>query len=911
MQKIRLLVLLTLFSIGLNAQRLSVKGIVYDTIEKKPLKNAVITALKFSDSVLVKYTRSDENGVFELNDMPVDTFKVVISQRKFGDKILYVIGSPKNYEFNFNKVIMPPKSVSLDEVTIFAYKDPVYYKGDTLVYTADSFKVKPNATVEDLLKRLPGVKVDSKGKITAQGKEVSKVLVDGDEFFGTDPTMATKNLAANSVESVQVFEKKDENASAESTNDETIKVMNLKLKDDAKKGYFGKASAGSDFQDFYEGELLLNRFRNKQKISLFALGANTPKTGFGWGDIDKYGLENEQNYTWDEENGFVGKEQGQGIPRTLNTGVYYNDKWGKKTKVNANYSYKNNYLVTESEQRSQYFLADTNYITNNYSRNENENQAHSFNLSIVSDLDSLTKLTITPKASYNLSDNSSITRNNFATTSDFVTRETENKNSNTSNNYDVSSGFKLNRSFKKKDRSFTANYFIDIGSSTGTGFLNTKNSFYTTTVNAISDIDQKKENNSSNSTHNASVSFFEPFSKKFKGEVTYEFTYNTNTQYKRSLNKLNGDYSLLDSVFSNDFGNDKYVHQARVKLIYEVKKYRIGFGLRGRNVVLENTNNYTGKLFEQNVSNLLPFANLNYNFNQNTRLYFNYNTNSQQPNINQLQPLPNNTNQNFITLGNPDLLPTFMHQFNLNFNSYKPVSGKYFWMGGNYNITQNAFSSKLEYDSLGRSVSTPINTNGNYSGNGWLGGNIPMFSKLLSLNMNASTGLYSNTNYINGQKNITRNNSYNGNLGISVDLDKYFFDINGSYEYNVPFSTINNQNNLPYTTHTYNFMGRVELPKKFFIESDANYTINSRRTSGYNLNFFIINASVAKHFGKLENLILSAKAFDILNQNISANRQVYNNVITDSKTKIISRYFLLNITYKFNSQKTKEDDNEY
>jgi hypothetical protein len=901
-----------------SAQKLSFKGTVQDTALKKPLQGAVVIATKLSDSTLIDFTRTNDQGFFEIKELPIDTYKVVISYKKFGDKIMYVIGTNKSFEFNFDRIIMPPKSVDLDEVTIFAYKDPVYYKGDTLIYTADSFKVKPNATVEDLLRRLPGVRVDAKGKITAQGKEVSKVLVDGDEFFGTDPTMATKNLAANSVESVQVYEKKDENASADNTSDETIKVMNLKLKDDAKKGYFGKVSAagGSDLQTeqkpFYEGDLLVNKFRNKQKISLFALGSNTPKTGFGWSDIDKYGLDNERDWSYDEENNnwTSNNEQGTGIPQTLNTGIYYNDKLSKKTKINSNYSYKNNLVVTESEQFSQYFLSDTNYTTNNYNKNTERNQGHTFNMNLEHDLDSLTKLIITPKLNYKIKAAEYITRNNFATTQGVVSRETNNKNTTNSSNYELSSGIRLTRNFKKKDRFLNIYYNINKGANEGDGQLSTLNSFYTTTITGLSDIDQKKETNSSNTTNQASISFFEPFTKKIKGEVTYEFIYNDNDQSKISLNKLNNDYSILDSVFSNDFSNTKMVNQAKARLIYEVKKYRFVIGTRARQVNLSNTNNYTGNDFKLSVSNILPFLNYNYNFSQNMRLYVNYNTNSQQPNINQLQPLPNNANQNFITLGNPNLVPTFQHQFNMNFNSYRPISGKYIWVGGNYNLTQNAFSSNLIYDSIGRSISTATNVNGNYNGAAWIGANWPTLKRQLIFSANGNTNFSSNNNIINNVLNTTKNTSFNGGGDVTIDLEKFYFNVGGSYEYSIPYSTINNENNRPYTTQQFNGSVRIELKKKFFIESDANYNINSRRTNGYNINYFIVNGSITKNFGKLENFIVAIRAYDIFNQNIMANRQVYNNIITDTKTKIITRYLLLNLTYKFNSQKTK-DEGEY
>lgn len=920
-----LLSVLLLFGFLSNAQNLSIRGTVQDTAAKKPLHNAVVIATKLSDSTLVDFARTNEQGFFEIKDLPVDTYKVVISFKKFGDKIMYVIGTSKSLEFNFDKIIMPPKSVDLDEVTIFAYKDPVYYKGDTLIYTADSFKVKPNATVEDLLRRLPGVKVDANGKITAQGKEVSKVLVDGDEFFGTDPTMATKNLAANSVESVQVYEKKDENASADNTNDETIKVMNLKLKDEAKKGYFGKVSAGggSDFvepnrKDFYEGDFLANKFRNKQKISLFLLGSNTPKTGFGWADRDKYGLEDENDWTYDEDNNTWTSttERSPGVPQTLNTGIYYSDKLSKRTKLNANYSYKNNFLLKETEQRSQYFLTDTNYVTNNYEKDTKRNQGHTFNMEFTHEIDSFTKLTLTPKLKYNINNAESYTRNGFymvdeVTNAESITRQTENTNTTSNINYDISNGARLTRNFRKKDRFLNLYYYINKGANEGDGKLTTINTFFTNTVSGLSDFDQKKETNSDNITHQASVSYFEPFTKKIKAEVTYEFTYNENNQTKISLNKMNNDYSLLDSVFSNDFSNTKMVNQAKLRFIYEVKKYRISFGSRARQVELLNINNYNGNRLTQSVANILPFANYNYNFSQNTRIYLTYNTNSQQPNINQLQPLPNNTNQNFITKGNPNLIPTFSHNFNLNFNSYKPVSGKYFWLGGNYNYIENAFSSSLVYDSLGRSISTPTNINGNFNGGGWMGANFPTWQRQLIFSINGNANFYSNNNIINNQRNTTSNYTYNGGGDITLDLEKFYFNVGGSYQYNIPHSTINNQNNKPYTSQTLNASVRYEFKKKFFIESDCNYNVNSQRTAGYNLNFFIWNGSIYKHFGKLENLIVSVKGYDLLNQNKSLDRMVYNNIITDTKTKIVARYVLLNVTYKFNSQKAKEENNEY
>ena len=357
-----LLLLFSFFCLPAFSQTMHIAGNVQDTISKTGLQNATVTVIRIKDSIMIDFARTNSKGFFEFNNLPIDTVQVTVSYPKAGDQMFYVFGSKENNSFDFGKIVLPPKSQNLNEVIIYAFKDPVYYKGDTLVYTADSFKVKPNATVEDLLKKLPGIKVDAQGKITSQGKTISEVLVDGDEFFGSDPTVATKNLAAKGVESVQVYEKKNENAAE--GGDETIQVMNLQLKEEAKKGYFGKVSGASDFQKFYEGELLMNKFKGAQKISVFTLTSNTPRSNFGWGDSYKYGLENESGMSSNEDGDNMywmngGGNQNQGVPQTLKSGIYYNDKLESKTKLGLNYSYNKKELKAVSSEKSQYFLQDT------------------------------------------------------------------------------------------------------------------------------------------------------------------------------------------------------------------------------------------------------------------------------------------------------------------------------------------------------------------------------------------------------------------------------------------------------------------------------------------------------------------------------------------------------------------------
>ncbi|MGZ3903970.1 MAG: outer membrane beta-barrel protein [Bacteroidia bacterium] len=874
-------------------------------------------AVRLSDSLLIKYTRTAENGMFLLKDIPIDTYQVIISYPHLADKFFIVTGSKENTVFDFGRIILSPNTQQLNEVVIYAFKDPIYYRGDTLVYTADSFKVKPNATVEDLLKKLPGVKVDAQGKITTQGKTVDKVLVDGDEFFGSDPTVATRNLNATSIESVQVYDKKTDASSSSTSDNETIKVMNLKLKDDAKKGYFGKVSAAGGAADatanaplFYEGDFLANKFNNKRKISAFGLIGNTPKTGFGWGDIFKYGLSNDMNMTvtddgmsWNTNN-----SSANGIPQTLKTGAYYTDKIGKKTKLLFNYTLNQSQLTTSSTTRQQYFLEDTTYTTTNQSITKQQGQSHTFNFDITQDLDSLTTLELKPKITVGNSTNSHLEKNEFITEDDTVTRQTIISNNSKGSSYDIDAEARLKRKFKKTDRLLNISYDFSTSNAQGTGILKTINTYYKPISFPIPDVNQLKTNNTENLGHNTTLSYTEPITKKIKIELMADFTTNTGTQDKKTLNFSNGDYTLKDSLLSNNFRNTRSTYRAGFKFIYDVKKQRLALGTRAREVLVDNLNLVTRSNIKQDVQNILPFLSWRYKFSDNKDFSFNYFTGSSLPSINQLQPVPNNANPNYITKGNPNLLPTYEHHFEMNYSSFKPISGNSMWAGANSLVKENDFSSATFYDNIGRTITQPINVQGNYTANAWFGMGIPLFSKVLNISPNVSGDYYSNTNYINGRKNITTNASANGSLEITIQTEKINFTVDGNYDYNYPLSTLNSQSNKPYATQQYSAEFSWQLPLKFNIVTDAQYVINTKRTTGYNISYVIWNASIGKAFLKNENLILSIKGNDILNQNISATRTVNANVITDNKTNIIKRYIMLQLLWKFNSQKKKEED---
>ncbi len=931
-KRIFFLLILTMSFVSYG-QEMNVKGTVFDSTGNIPLYNAMVMGVRIEDSVLLGFTRTDKDGKFTLRGFEVDTFSLIIEHPSYDEKIYYMFGHKDNYDITIPSIVMPPKSQELEEVVIYAYKDPIYYKGDTLIYVADSFQVAEGAVVEDLLKKLPGLSVDQDGKITSQGQEISKVLVDGDEFFGSDPTIATKNLGADGIEQVQVYEK--ENDEGIGGDDEKIKVLDLKLKDDAKKGYFGRISGASDFAQtpvdggdnqfpndaFYEGELLLNKFNGSQKLSVFALTSNTPRSNFGWGDMNKFGLENERGggSRWNPQ----ANANTSGVPQTLKAGVYYSDKFGKKkqTKVGFNYSYYDDRLDANSASESQYFLSDSTYFTDDSTRNYTSNQSHRINLNFETKLDSLTTFRIKPSFTIDKGITEDYEGSEFYDSNRDTTLITSVRNNNDSEGITVGGYASINRKFKKKKREMELRYDISLIDNKTDGFLDSRSTFYSTALPTDSTV-QQKINNNANSSHYVTLGYVEPLSSKFKLENEYLFEYGFGNQDLETFNAdtITGAYTLFDSTFSNIFENTRQQHRLGSELVYETRTHTISAGVYVRNIDIENYNIIIDTTIKQNITNVLPRFRYTFKPSMSKRFNFNYRTSSSQPSINALAPVPDNSNPNRIQVGNPDLKPNYTHNFNLMFNSWKAISGRYVYAGSNVTYTNNAFGTQTYYDEYGRSQTKTVNVDGNMMGFLFSGAGLPFNGRMIVLEPGINASYIRNVNVIRtqisaaeflDQDNVTTNYALTPKLDVRFNLfgDSLEIGLKSSYSYNNAVSSLN-KTETPYSIQTYGSNIKWRFPKGITVGFDGTYTINDQPGEGfYDTEFLVLNAQLSKKFLKTQNLEVALIGNDLLNQNINARREINANVVTDYRTTIISRYFLLKVTMRFNNRRTKEEDN--
>ena len=366
MHKLTALVLfIAVLSVKAFSQNITVTGLVKDTTEKKMVKNAVVALLTVKDSILYKFTRTDAEGKFVIKNVKPSKYIFMTTHPYFADLLDDI--DIKDEPTQLGTVSLTSKSKLMQEVIVKS-GSPIKIKGDTTIYTADSFKVSANANVEELLKKLPGIQVDKNGTIKAMGETVEKVLVDGEEFFGDDPGMAIKNLRADAVKEVQVFDKKSDQAEFTGIDDgKTKKTINLKLKDDKKKGYFGKIEAAGGPQntidDRFNTNTLLSSFKGKRKFSAFLLNGNTGQDGMSWRDSEKFGGESDNmSMSMDDDGGmmmtrwrggssddepYVNTENG--FITNVNAGIQYSNKWNDKQTLNISPKY-NSQIYTNGEK---------------------------------------------------------------------------------------------------------------------------------------------------------------------------------------------------------------------------------------------------------------------------------------------------------------------------------------------------------------------------------------------------------------------------------------------------------------------------------------------------------------------------------------------------------------------------------
>ena len=912
-----LLLIVMLFATSLLAQHAQIKGTITDTINKQKLEHASVLLLHKKDSVLYQFTRSNGEGNFAFHKADTGKYILLISQNTYADYV-DTLTVKDSSNINLGNISLTLKANILKEVVVRQQIAAMRQKGDTTEYVADSFKVAPGASVEDMLKKLPGVQVDKDGKITAQGEKVQKVLVDGEEFFGDDPTLATRNIQADAIDKVQVYDKKSDQATFTGIDDgQKTKTINLKLKEDKKKGYFGKIDLASDFKNRWNNSAMINNFKGKTKVSAYGIVSNTGKTGLDWNEQDKYGSGNGMEYN-DDFGGFMvwgdnddlsnGNFNGQGVPKSWSGGINGSQKWDDE-KQHANGSYKYTKLDVDgtSQTIAQSLLpGNASFINRENSSFFSSRDRHSLNGLYEFQIDSSTSTKITATGytgtsksfnSYNSSNTngSGIQVNN---SNRFTTSNGDNQN--------LNANAIFRKKFKKIGRSFSFNINEIINNNSSTGFLKATVNYYDPkTGNFVRDsiTNQMKENNSKVNTLSAKAVYTEPLTKKLYLEMNYAIRSNTSTSERLSFDSTNnGKYESLNPLYSNQYRFDVLTNTGGLAFRYNSKKVTAsagsdaGFTHFYQKDLLADTN------YTRRYVNFYPRANLTLKLEGNTRININYNGNTHQPSITQIQPLQDNTNPLLVYLGNSALKQSFSHQFNMNFNKYNVFKERGIWMWASFNTTSHDIvTSQFTDTSTGKTTLQYINANGNYNYNS----NIDFNRKIKKLDINVNAGFGMNgsqySNIVNGVRNTTNNNAPAFDIGLSKYKEKKFdIWLRSQFNYNFSKSTIQQNFTTNYWTIEHQLNANVSLPWHLVINTDFDYNIR-QKTNVFttNNNVFLWNAYFGRRLLKNDKAIIKITANDILNENKGFTRNINSNTLTQQSYTTLRRYFMLAFTWNF------------
>ena len=898
--KCLLMLLMILFSPMAFAQQsgVNVTGSVVEQGSDTPIEQATVRLLNVKDSAMVRGVVSARNGSFTLKNVKKGSYLLHITFIGYDPLYQPLQITGKKNPVNVGKLELSDGAIELGEAVVIGKAPEITVRNDTVEYNADSYKVTEGSVLEDLLKKMPGVEVDSEGKITVNGKEVKKVMVDGKEFFSDDPKVASKNLPAKMIDKLQVLDKKSDMAQMTGFDDgEEETVINLTVKPGMKQGWFGNAYGGYGSKDRYEGNAMVNRFVNNDQITFMGGANNTNNMGFS--DLAST-MFSGMGGGGGRRGGFGA---GSGITSSGNAGLNFSKEF-KPDKLtlggNTRYSHSDNDARSKSD-RQNILPGDSSSYDNSeaMSRTKSDNFGVDFRLEWKPD--TMTQLIFRPSfsLSHSMNDNFS-----DATTLD---NERDTVNTNKSSNYSESNGYNLNasidfsRKLNNKGRVFSATLSGGNSDSYSDG-MNRSDIVYFNQTDALKNsiIDQRSRYDNKGFNYRAYVSWVEPIGHNNFIQATYSISQRKQEALKNVYNQdADGIYNVLDSAYSQSYRNN-FISQ-RASLSFKSQRAKFGLNLDPSYSSSENfVGDTTLSKITRKVVNLSPMAQFNYMFDKRTNLRIMYNGRTSQPSMTQLQPVADISDPTNITIGNPDLNPRYTNNVFIRFQQFTPEKQRAFMIMANGSYIINDIVSYTSYNQeTGVKTTTYKNVNGNYSGNVRMMLNTPLKNKKFSINSMTMASFANSNGYINEEKNTNRNLILSERGGIDFRSSYLDLGVNGNIRYNATSNSLqkeNNQNTFNYGAGGYT---TIYLPLNFKIESDVNWSTNSGYGDGFKQNEVLWNASASKSFLKNNQGTLRFKIYDILQQRSNISRSVTASYIQDSEYNTLGSYFMVHFIYRF------------
>lgn len=900
-----------------TAQQITIKGNITDAETELPIESATVYLSRVQDSTVVDYTISDKNGNFDLNVRKTDKpTRLKISS------VIYQTYS-KDFEsisenIDLGKIALELQSTMLETVEIVGEVPPIRIKNDTLEFNASSFKVRPDANVEALLKQLPGVEIDSEGTIKVNGKTVSQILVNGKPFFGTDGKMAIQNLPAELINKVQVTDKKtkeQEIAKEAATTDDLS--INLTIDEDKNKGYFGRVMAGYGTDERYEGAGLVNYFEGELRMSVMLSSNNINASGFSMDEIfdNMNGIRSVSSSTSGgmSVNGVNFGGMGSGITQTHLAGLNYADKWLEKADVNGSYFYNEASTENTNKTKRINLLPDNLFTTESQSTSKSENDSHTFNLGFEIKIDSTSTLWISPDFSKTLTKSKGDSFQNSIDEFGNLLNESNSDNYVENNNLSFRNSIYYFKKLQKKGRNFSFSFSNNNTVSESDSYTNSATYFYQS--------DQEDDiRNQTGNTETKTDNY--TFRAAYKEPLTDSLTISINGRFETSkssdvravydFDNLSQDFTNQNELLSNSIWSETQNFNPTLRL--ESRKKKIDFDLNvGTSIYnFQPSSHYLGNQTQLDKKYIVPNLNGNvrYRFTKSKSLSVRYNYDETLPNASQLLPVENLANPLNTIIGNPDLDLNKNHSMSLSFNNYDYAtrSGYSTWFSTNY--YNSRIASISAFDENRKQTTTYTNVDDTYR-------------MSLSLNWNKSHKTESGHKFsysfnlwgtYNLNKGFTNEQLFEAQqklISPNVDLTYEYGEIlaitpNYSFTYNqTDYKNyfIDSSSNF---RHTIGMEVSSYYPENWTFGNDFGYTYNSNIADGFRKDFFLWNVSLAYTFGG-KKWTAKVKVYDLLDQNLNNSRSITDVAITDTENTILQRYVMFSLSYKLQSFAGKEE----
>ena len=938
----RILILFFLLQLIPNiffSQSYTLKGIIKDK-QNNPIPGAAVILFSPRDSSILKSGASEENGTFQFQS---------ILRKRFLLKVNYIGMKPfrKFIQLEDSVTVIPDiileeEETTLKTVNITGKIDPSAQKGDTSVYNANAFKTGPDANTEDLLTKMPGITTEN-GKVKAQGEDVKQVLVDGKPFFGDDPSSVLKNLPAEVVDKIQVFDRKSDQSQFTGFDDgNASKTINIITKAQFRNGTFGRIYAGAGPDERYKAGATVNFFRDKRRITIMSQTNNINEQNFSQEDL--LGVMSTGGGQGGGMRGMMGGgmrgggrggrgggqgndasqfliDQKNGISLTHAIGLNYSDKWGSKTDVSASYFFNYTDNTTGNDLVRNYITGKESgliYAENSIANSINQN--HRFNMRLEFKFDSLNSIVLSPKASFQSNEGNSELRGENSAGITQVSK-TRNDFKSTLFGGSYSMGILFRHYFAKKGRTLSVNATPGYSNNRGNSRLFSLTDYLTDTLNADS-IDQKSFLNKYTNSLSSNITYTEPINDYHSLSLSYIGQYNSNNSDKqtRKLNLFSLEHSILDSSLSNVFINNYLSHAGGLSYRYQKEKSTLTIGADVQIASLQNDQSFPKVAnLKKDFFSVLPNAMYMFRMGSQKNIRVFYRTSNTPPLIDQLQEVVNNSNPLQLSVGNSNLKQDYQHQLTGRYSSVNAEKGSsfFFLLGGsikNNGIANSTFIAEKDTVILdvllrqGSQLSKPVNIDGTMSFRTFLSYGIPLRKIRCNLNMNAGFTFSRTPGLINNEMNYADAPSYIGGFVISSNLgEKFDFSLSTNSSYSIIENSLQSNLNSAFLNQTSRIRLNVMPWKGLVLSADLNHSYYEGLNSSLNSSFTLLNAGIGYKFLKDRKGELRLTAFDLLKQNLALTRNTSETYYEDVKSNVLQQYFLLTFTYTLKQFQEKKE----